>query len=388
MSDCYRVEISKDVESLLVLREDWQKMSRDPNGDIDFYLTVNQNQSEVLRPHVVSVKQGDAVKAILVARIDKRPLELALGYKKLSSPPLLFLTVVYGGVLGADSEEVASLLIESVRDALRNGDADLALFHAIDEDSVFHDVLKKTGSVFTRDFYPEHMQRWTARLPGSYDDFLKSRSSNTRHNLKRYAKKFQTALGNGAEVRTFRDPGDVALMLAHTEDVARKTYHRGLGVGFVNNDLTRNVAALTAAKGWLRSYVLYVRGQPCAFWNGWLYHRTFFTWTTGYDPALNDYRPGTFLLQKMFEDLCAERSADGVNFGFGDAQYKRDWSDHNQAQISVLFFAPTAKGISLNLIRTPLVAAAGAARAVLDRTDVLQRVKKAWRARAAKSPQK
>src|SRR5882724_6950114 len=114
MSTSYEVVTVKDIARVLALREDWQKMSCDPNGDIDFYLTVSQTQNQFERPHVVCVKHGDAVLAILVARIEKRPLELSLGYKKLSSPPVRFLSVVYGGVLGDVSEGIASLLIESV----------------------------------------------------------------------------------------------------------------------------------------------------------------------------------------------------------------------------------------------------------------------------------
>lgn len=384
MDSTYTVETARSLADLLHLREAWQEMSRDANGDLDFFLTVNRSQSEVQRPHVISVKQGGAVKAILVARIDKRPLDVAVGYKKLSSPPVRFLSVVYGGVLGDVSEEIAALLVESVQEALRSREADVALFHALDDDSALHRILKKAGNLLTRDYCPAILRRWATRLPGSYEEFLKARSSNTRHNAKRYSKKFQTAFEGQSEIRIYCDPADIETMLSHTEMVASKTYHRGLGVGFVNNELMRNISTLAAAKGWLRAYVLYVRGEPAAFWNGWLYRRTFFAWTTGYLPELHDYRAGTFLLQKMFADLCAGKMADEVNFGFGDAQYKRDWSDHDQSQVSVLLFAPTVKGVSLNLVRTPLVAASSMAHSILARTDLLQKIKKAWRNRAAK----
>src|SRR5580704_4227520 len=178
MDSTYTVETARSLADLLPLREAWQEMSRDANGDLDFFLTVNRSQSGVQRPHVISVKQGDVVKAILVARIDKRPLDIAMGYKKLSSPPIRFLSVVYGGVLGDISEQVATLLVASVQEALRNGEADVALFHAIDDGSALHRILKTTGSALTRDHYPVALQRWTARLPGSYEEFLKSRSSN------------------------------------------------------------------------------------------------------------------------------------------------------------------------------------------------------------------
>ena len=46
--------------------------------------------------------------------------------------------------------------------------------------------------------------------------------------------------------------------------------------------------------------------KPCAFWNGTRYGKTFFTWTTGYDPAFNDDRLGLFLLVKLVEALCVD----------------------------------------------------------------------------------
>jgi hypothetical protein len=379
----YTVETVSDRERVLVLRRDWQTMSRDPDADIDFYLAVIQTESKVDRPHVICVRQGGTIKAMLVARIEKRPLELALGYKKLSSPPLRFLTTAHGGLLGEDSEEVACLLIEAVRDSLRKGEADAACFYGIDANTVFHRMLQRTGGFMTRDPYPTSLPRWRVRLPGSYDQFLRSRSSNTRHNVKRYSKRFQEAFGNESTIRTFRQADEVDAMLADTEAIACKTYHRGLGVGFLHNEQTRIISLLSARQGWLRAHILYVRGVPCAFWNGWLYNRTFFTWNTGYDPAFNDSRPGLFLLQHMFKELCTEGIAEEVDFGFGDAQYKRDWCDHEVLQISRLLFAPTIKGVLFNMMRIPLIAGTNGALALMKKTNLLVKVKKLWRSRAA-----
>jgi len=141
---------------------------------------------------------------------------------------------------------------------------------------------------------------------------------------------------------------------------------------------------LAATHGWLRAHILYTAGKPCAFWNGLVYRRTFFTYTTGYDPDFTDLRPGTFLLQRMFEDLCREKAIDEVDFGFGDAQYKRNWCGGDRPQASLLLFAPTLKGVSLNSLRSPLVGAKCLARGIVARTAALQTIKKHWRDRLAK----
>jgi CelD/BcsL family acetyltransferase involved in cellulose biosynthesis len=88
-----------------------------------------------------------------------------------------------------------------------------------------------------------------------------------------------------------------------------------------------------------------------------------------------------YLLQKLLEDLCNEGSTDEVDFGFGDAQYKRDVCDHEKSQAAVLLFAPSAKGIALNSLRTPLIYATNTARSLLVKTGLQQKIKRAWRRR-------
>ena len=337
-----------------------------------------------MRPHVVVLREAGQAKSLVLGRIEEKPLAVPLGYKKLSTRPVRFLMLIHGGVLGEDSEQAASLIVDSIQETLRTGEADIAWFYGLDSGSALYRAAKQAGSLFTSDYFPSQLRRWRGRLPGSYEELLRQLSANTRHNLKRYSKRLQQAFTGQLEVRSFRDSGDLNKILADTEEIASKTYHRGLGVGFINSDETRKLTALAVRQGWFRAHILYVAGKPAAFWNGFLYRRTFFTWTTGYSPELADYRPGTFLLQKMFQELCAEGVADQVDFGFGDAQYKRDWCDHEELQESFLLFAPNLKGIALNSFRTPLIAASNAARNLLARTGALQTLKKMWRERLAR----
>jgi len=390
------IEIAKDFSEVLELRDDWQRMTLpsvdlqrdraitlDPNVDIDFQLTVIQYGNGMLRPHVVVVKRGGIAQSILVGRIEKRPLQVALGYKKVSSSPVRIVTLIHGGMLGEDSEENASVLVDSVKKCLRDHEADVAWFYGMELDSPFYQVVKNAGGWITRDYCPALMRRWRIRLPASYDELHRQRSANTRHNLKRYSKRLRDAFGDQLRVRTFRNPSEIETILSDTEAIAAKTYQRGLGVGFVHSGATRQLMTLAANRGWLRAYILYVGSKPAAFWNGALYHRTFFTWSTGYDPDLSDLRPGTFLLERMLEGLCGEKAVDKVDFGFGDAQYKRDWCDREHFQASQFLFAPTLQGISLNMFHNSLLGASNFARKLLERTEVVPKLKKAWRRRVA-----
>jgi len=69
-----------------------------------------------------------------------------------------------------------------------------------------------------------------------------------------------------------------------------------------------------------------------------------------------------------------------VDYGPGNAQYKELLSNQRWQDTSVYIFAPSIKGISLNLVRSFLAGIDQYAKKVLNSTRLLQRVKKRWRA--------
>lgn len=378
------VVVARSLSEVSALRDEWEKMCIDPNADIDFYQTIVQCRNEVLRPHVMVLKRDGTINSILAGRLERREFEAQLGYKKVRLASVRCLTLIHGGLLGDGSEDCVANLVKSVLESLRNGEADVAWFYGLDVDSAFYHAARRVGSLLTRDYFPGQIRRWKMRLPSTYEELYRGLSSNTKHNLKRYSKRLRDSFGDQVTIKQFRDLRDLDWLLADTEIVAAKSYHRGLGVGFICNEETRRTMMLAAEQGWLRAYVLYIAGKPCAFWNGILYGRTFFTSTTAYDPDFGECRPGTFLLQTMLQDLCAEKVVEEVDFGFGDAQYKRDWCEQEQLQTSFFLFAHTPKGLFVNCLRTPLTGVANATRQILTTTGALQKVKRVWRQRLAK----
>ena len=375
------IRLAKSLSEVSALRDEWQRMCVDPNADIDFYRAIVECRSEVRHPYVMVLKRNGTVHAMLVGRLERKGFDVPLGYNKIRLASVRCLTLIHGGLLGDASEKCVTDLVKSVMDSLRNGEADVAWFYGLDVNSSFYRVARNAGGLLTRDYFPGQIQRWKLRLPPSYEELYRGLSSNTKHNLKRYSKRLRETFGDQLSIKSLRDLGDLEWVLVDTEAIAAKSYHRGIGVGFIDNNETRRTMRLAAEQGRLRAYVLYIAGKPCAFWNGELYGRGFFTSTTGYDPDFRDYRPGTFLLQRMLQDLCSDKVADEVDFGFGDAQYKRDWCEQEQMQTSFFVFAPTLKGVYLNCLRTPLMGVVNGARQILSRTGALQKIKRAWRDR-------
>ena len=162
------------------------------------------------------------------------------------------------------------------------------------------------------------------------------------------------------------------------EEVVKKTYHRKIGVGFVYNQEFLGRFALEAQKGWLRAYILYIDDIPEAFWLGYLCHGTFYLAFTGYNPAYRKYELGTIVFINLLEDL-GRMGVSKVDFGSGTALYKERFGQHMWHEATVYIFAPTLRGIILNVSKSFFSFINNAAKKILDKTNLLQNVKTQWR---------
>jgi hypothetical protein len=214
---------------------------------------------------------------------------------------------------------------------------------------------------------------------------MQSRSKKTRESLRRYRNRLLRELGETLTLRVFRDPNELELLVRDLDSVAAKTYQRGLGIAFADTPEHRALMRLGLEQGWWRVYVLYSDEEPIAFWPGSAYNGVFSIGTPGYDPAYTDYRIGTYVLLKVIEDLCADDDVELVDFGFGDAEYKRRFANESWPEADVVLFAPTFRAARINLTRTALAGAAGTVRSLLTRLGVAQRLRRRWRRRLADS---
>jgi CelD/BcsL family acetyltransferase involved in cellulose biosynthesis len=355
------------------------------DADLDFLTTLVECSPEAVRPHVAAL-ETPAGPAMLVGRIEETRLESRIGYRPVLRPAVRMLTVAHGGLAGEDG--AAGALVDEVLRALRAGEADVALLPSLRVGSACYEAARSRPPARSRDRLVQVRTHRRLHLPGSFDDFLAARSKSTRQSITRYTKKVERDLGEGLAVRVFGAPEELDELFAAVEPVAAKTYQGGLGVALRDDERHRRLVALGLERGWFRTWVVSLDGSPVAFWPGWIYARTFFVGTPGYDPALADYRLGQYVLMRAIADLCADPGVDHCDFGFGDSEYKRRFSDEEWDEADVLVFAPTLRGLRLNLARTAVGLADRGLRRVAGVAGLDERVKRAWRRRLARDPER
>ena len=377
-------QIIRSIEDIERFREVWQTMQWHPNADIDFYLTIIGSRPQVLRPHIVVIEKEGAPTAMIIGRLEETRFKFKVGYRSLWSTTRKSITVVYGGLLGDQSEMTVKYAVEVLLESLRNGEAEVLTLSNLRLDSEFYRVAKTRPSYLCRDFVSTPKDHFNLNLGDSYEDVFQRMSSKHRSELRRLPRVLEKHYPETVKICCYKSPEDVSQLCKDADAVMKNTYQRGLGAGFVANEENIRRMRLSADRHWLVAYFLYVGSTPCAFWIGALYGETLFLEFTGYDPAFKKYQPGTILLKHMITDMESNYChIKRIDYGFGDALYKQRFANEGWYESTVQISAPTLKGIAMNASRNINAKLNKSAAGFLERLGLIQRFKTIWRKRLA-----
>ena len=362
--------VARSFEEVEELRPAWELLHNGRvTSDLDFMLTYCRHTAGVIRPHVVLVEEDGKPVALAAGRLEDTHVPGRLGFKIVLNSRVRALTFVYGGLLG-DPDSMPALL-SAVGESIRNERLDLVRFRMLELGSPQHTVLSDASPTVRKQRFATKLRHWRAALPGSLDEFLARRSRRRRESVRRYSRRLERDYGDDARVEVVRDGAGLEKLFAESKIVHKETYQHVLGVGFSDENVQRRLAELAADRGWFRGYMLYLRDKPVAFWHGNAYKGSFGVVSTGFDPAYADDRPGTYLLMRAVEDLSADGSAQVLDFGFGDADYKRHFGDDFVEEQDVGVFERRPRTIALNAAHTVLGGTTAAGRAVAGGTGAL-----------------
>ncbi len=375
------VVIARSQGEVEELRPAWNSLPVDhPHADPDFFLSVIAARDAVVRPHAVVVSDAGRPVGLVAMRLEQTRLPASFGYRTIYNPRVRSLTLVPGGAVLNDPTAAAAAE-RSLLDSLQAAEADVAVLPSLRCDSALFASLTSSVGPARRSHFSTVRTHRRLHLPGSFDEFLAARTKKVRSGVRYDAKRLEQRLGGRLRIERFDSVDTVDTMFRDVVRVADLTYQRGLGASFADTPERRRLMTLALQKGWFRAWVLYDENKPIAFWQGTVYRRVYHSGTTGYDPAYARDRIGIWLLMRVIEELCVEPAVDIFDYGFGDADYKRHFSDEAWEESDLAVFAPTIRARSVNLGRTTVLGSAAGAKAVLDRFELTSRVKTRWRAR-------
>jgi hypothetical protein len=124
---------------------------------------------------------------------------------------------------------------------------------------------------------------------------------------------------------------------------------------------------------------LYVDERPVAFASGILSNRSLYGTFTGYDPDFKKYRPGLQTLLRLIEEsFQLGEELLRIDAGCGDSPYKGVFFSSSWKESPLWIFAPSAKGLSLNILRLASTVLHSLAMRLFAKSGQLRKIRKVW----------
>jgi hypothetical protein len=374
-----QITIIRKIAEIEKLRQFWEKWQHYPNSDIDFFSSVIKSRKENVQPYVIVLGSIHEPIAIIIGRKETGFIDIKAGYKKLWRVKANIIVIMHNGFIGTLEPQTSQILLSTLKQRLRQGDADSVRFELLTRNSILLNSINDNFSILCREPLLEYRDHWNMALPQSLNDIFNRLSSNHRNQLRRISKKLERDFPNSAlRIRCFQKPDELEILFNDVEKIAKLTYQRSLGAGFIDNFEIRSRLTLEASKRWLRMNVLYIDNEPSAYWWGIIYNNVYYSCALGYIPKYQNYSVGTYLLIKTIETLCGQNIA-YIDFGPGDARYKQQLGDQKYEEASITLFAPTFKALTVNLILAINNALMYFLKKVLTHFKVTDALKKHWR---------
>ncbi len=381
----FSLEIVDTIEKISKIKHFWESIQCHPNTDIDLYLSyLNNNNTKT--PYVFIIYDNSSYQPIsmLICRFENIEYKINLGYKSLFSINIKQLSILYEGIMGERNPVIFKLYLDHIYKMMKKGIFDAIYFSHLNLDPENLNLIINFPSSFLKDRHPSQTLHYRTSAAESLDDFFKRLGKKSRHNIRRTIRILESSFNN-VEYKCFNSISNIEKVSADIESIASKTYHRGLQTGFILNSEFYDRLKIAATKGILEAYVLYVNEMPASFWLAFRYSDILFLDSTGYDPAYSDYEVGTILLIHIIKEISDDKKIKYIDYGFGDASYKKKYADINWVETTFYFFSPTVKGIFINIVSSLLKYMIRILKSVLKQYQLDNKIKKIWRKKMIRS---
>lgn len=196
------------------------------------------------------------------------------------------------------------------------------------------------------------------KLPVSFQDYEAQIGSHARKHLRYAHKRLAKDVSGDLRVARFTDIDRVPDFVTDAQKISERTYQwRLLGFGLRDAEGLSGELAFAAQNGWLRSYILYCRGEPAAFMLGYRYRHAYHYIDVGYDPAWAKWSVGSILQMEVLKDLLAGPNPPQIfdfSIGFGD--HKARFGNTSRPEINLLLMKSSPRNALLATAYTAIAA--------------------------------
>src|SRR5208337_1917578 len=319
------------INSLADLKEVkafWETRQINPNSNFEQFKLVCQLRREVKSPYVMVLERSGNPCGLLCARLENTSFTPRIGYFSPVKIPAVVLTVIHEGLLGDFDLSAPRRVVEHLWSLLASGGANAVTFNSLSEHSPLMVALLDHAPAWWCEKKPVWTTHRTLALRNEPGFLLKSLRSDHRRGIKKKQRELESAFPGKILWKWMDRFDDVSELCARLEECAARTYQRGLGSGFIDNEEYRRRLGIFARRGQLRMQLLEIEGRIRAFDIGSVHRGVYYSWVTGYDPDLREYQPGNQVFFRFVDELVRE-GVRKLDFGLGDAFYKQRFGNES-----------------------------------------------------------
>lgn len=331
---------------------------------------------------VAVVVMRGAPRLMLFGRCERRVVPLRIGYRRVAGVRVSVFDVIHDGVhLDARCDEAELVrMVQAVRDRMP---AELCEFHRLSGTAAgasgrLQCVLRALGGWTTASG-----PNWRMSLPESFDLLLNGFSPKHRKNVEREWKLLARALEAEPVVQKFACPSEAGDFVSRASAIIAKTYHAKLGIGVGDSGLIRPLIEHDARQGRFRGFILSNGRTDLAYAYATRTVDELSLLAMGYDPAWAKFSVGKALMLRMFRSTI-EEGVRIIDFGFGDAEYKRVYGNSFEPETSWCLAKFGARGLILRGFSAAERAATGALGTLPGSAVLKQRLKRWLRRRSTR----
>jgi CelD/BcsL family acetyltransferase involved in cellulose biosynthesis len=298
------------------------------------------------RETFLAVMRDGEQHVIGVCPLDSYPIELRYGVKKWNFGTVSFQASVVMGSEPMLPPETA--LFDRLVDGVFRGmnRCSCIALDAVPHDSFTWDYFQGQGRL-SRNYYAydptAELRNWYyIELGKTFDDYLKTLKSRSRSNINNKARRFRKNCGGTIDLERIQTKEGVDRFYEAACLIAERSWrYRTIGRESGHPTLVLESLSDLAQSKLLRAYLLTLNQDPIAYVVGYQYRGVFQSAETAYIEELSPIGPGAFLLYMLLQDLHQYDPPQFLNFGVGEGDYKRGYSNRSSSDSTIYLFRRT-----------------------------------------------
>ncbi len=302
----------------------------------DYYLANKLGRPAGRRLTPFGVREGDRWRGFFVVAEAEEKLAFTAAEKSYFGFRVRVGRINYPGLPGVENEEQLAEVLRRLAEAAPQLDG--WVVDAMDLDSPLAS-LWKTGRRL-----PGLFPFYSARRLQVHRVVDKRIADGARHALSSKARQHHRreiramAEKRGAtEIREFRTPAEAVEFVRDAAIVTARGW-KAAAVGDEMTDADRPYYEALARQGLFLGYLMYVAGEPVAMLDARTSGPVIALYRTSYYARFAEFSPGLLLINEAFDRAGGNEQCRVIDFGFGDAEFKRRLANRSYPEAQVWYF--------------------------------------------------